>query len=127
MGMKKILVVDDEESYTRLLKLTLEDTGQYEVRIENIAKRAVDAARYFMPDVIILDVIMPDMSGLEVATQVRKNPQLAERPIIFLTAAVSKDRPDMQHELLDRCPVVAKPVSADELIEIIEKTLAGKK
>jgi len=124
MANKRILIVDDEESLTDILKLTLEDAGAYEVRTENHAEEVVNVARWFSPDIIVLDVIMPEMSGLEVADQLREELGADTPPILFLTAAVSKEDVNMQHELLKNCPVMAKPVGTQELIQQIEKMLA---
>ena len=55
---KRILLVDDEESITRSLKLFLDGTGQYEVRTENRGSLAVQVAREFRPDLIVLDLVM---------------------------------------------------------------------
>ena len=63
MSRKRILVIDDEASFTRNLKLNLEETGEYEVREENKGTEGLTAAREFRPDLILLDVIMPDMAG----------------------------------------------------------------
>src|SRR2546423_5120830 len=59
MSKRRILVVDDETSITRLLKLNLEQTGSYEVREENLGARVLEAAREFKPDLVLLDVMMP--------------------------------------------------------------------
>ncbi len=74
---KRILVVDDEAALTRMVKMNLERTGNYEVRTENQGAKAVAAAREFMPNLIFLDVMMPDMSGDEVSQQLRDDPVLA--------------------------------------------------
>jgi len=60
---KRILVVDDQASDTRLLKLYLERTNDYVVKEENNARAAISAAEQFQPHLILLDVMMPDMDG----------------------------------------------------------------
>ena len=60
---KRILIVDDEGSITRLLKLNLEQTGDYEVATENVSKAALAAAEAFRPDLMLLDVMMPGLDG----------------------------------------------------------------
>ena len=125
MAAKRVLIVDDEESLTEILKLTLEDSGDYEVRTENNAEEVLSVARWFTPDIVVLDVIMPEMSGLEVADQLREELGDAVPPILFLTAAVSKEDVNMQHELLKDCPVMAKPVGTQELIDQIESILGA--
>ena len=90
MEKKRILIIDDEASFTRMVKLNLEKTGAFEVREENKATYALAAAREFKPDVILLDVIMPTMDGGDVAAQIRNDRHLKGTPIIFLTATVSQ-------------------------------------
>ena len=80
MNKKRILVIDDEPSITRLLKLNLEQTDHYEVREENDSTRALDAAREFKPDLVISDVMMPEVGGGEVAAQLREDPALRRVP-----------------------------------------------
>jgi len=67
MNMKRILVIDDEPSITLNLKLTLESGGDYEVLGENNPANALAAAQTFQPDLILLDVMMPDLDGGDVA------------------------------------------------------------
>src|ERR1035438_4062424 len=74
---KRILVVDDEPALTRMIKLTLEQTEQYEVRTENLGRKAIEAAREFKPELILLDVLMPDMLGSEIAAQLEQDPELS--------------------------------------------------
>lgn len=121
------MVVDDEESYTEMLKLTLEDTGDYEVRVFNDSAKALEASQWYTPDVAILDVVMPGMSGVELAEKLKVQPRWAQTPIVFLTAVASRDNPDQQHALAHKGTVLAKPVSADNLIECIEKLLAQRR
>lgn len=88
---KKILVIDDEPSITRMLKLNLEYDGGYLVHEENSGARAIQAIKDFHPDMILLDVMMPGLDGTEVAAKLQDHPSLARIPIVFLTAAVKKN------------------------------------
>ena len=89
---KRILVIDDELSVTRLLKLRLESTGAYAVRTVNRGSEGFQAAREFEPHAILIDVIMPDRSGLDVAYDIRAEERLKGVPIIFLTAMAWNDQ-----------------------------------
>ena len=75
---KRILVVDDESALTRMVKLNLERTGNYEVRTENQGVKAIPAAMEFKPDLIFLDIMMPDMGGPEISAQLKEDPELAK-------------------------------------------------
>lgn len=123
MEKKRILIIDDEVSFTRLLKLNLEQTGAYEVRAENKGKRGLDAARAFQPDLILLDVMMPDLDGGEVASQIRADEDVKHTTIVFLTAAASKKETAAGGGLIGGHPFIAKPVSVKGVIDCIEKYL----
>jgi CheY-like chemotaxis protein len=125
---KKILIVDDEVALTRMLKLSLEKKGNYEVREENRARRAVDAAREFMPDLIVLDVVMPDMDGGDVAAKMQRDPSLRDIPIIFLTAIVPRQEA-AGNGTLNRGGYlfVPKPVSLEALTRLIDEHTGGQK
>src|SRR4030095_8282975 len=89
MNERRVMIIDDEPGFTRLLKLTLEKTGGFNVLEINDGTRAWMAAREFAPDIIFLDVVMPEIDGGDVAQQIRSDPMLAHVPIVFLTAIVS--------------------------------------
>ena len=121
MAKKRVLLVDDEKSFTNLLKLNLEDTGQYEVRVENWAEDALTAAREFKPDLILLDVIMPGMDGGDVAGQIRNDRHLKGTPIVFLTATVSQREAGVQGLNSGGSLFLAKPVSFEQLVNCINE------
>jgi CheY-like chemotaxis protein len=112
--------VDDESGFTKLLKLTLEKTGEFIVHEENEADRAHAAARQFRPDVILLDIVMPRLDGGDVAAKIRGDIELKHIPIIFLTAIVS-NKEASSSDLVGGFPFLAKPISLDRLIECIDK------
>jgi CheY-like chemotaxis protein len=121
MAKKKVLLVDDEKSFTTLLKLNLEETGAYEVRVENWAEDAVAAAREFRPDIILLDIIMPRMPGGNVAALLKADPALKDIPVVFLTAAVRKQQVEEAEGIICDLPCLVKPASLDEIVQTIEK------
>ena len=120
---KKILVVDDEASLTRLIKHNLERTGKYEVMTENQGGNAVACAKQFKPDLIFLDVMMPDMDGDEIATLIEEDPHLAGTPYVFLTAIVRREETEPSGSMIGGRLFLAKPVKTEHLIATIEKLL----
>src|SRR5215216_2766816 len=80
-----ILIVDDEEAGRETLESILEGEGYNLVMAEN-GRQAIEKAKSLLPDVILLDVMMPGMTGFEVCERIRSDPQVAEIPIIILTA-----------------------------------------
>ncbi len=120
---RRILVVDDEASITRLLKLNLEQTSDYEVRAENDAKAALAAAEEFEPDLILLDVMMPGMDGGELASRLQANPKLRPVPIVFLTAAATKGEVYSRGGKVGGLPFLAKPVELAEVVACLKQQL----
>lgn len=119
----RILIVDDEKVTTRLLRMTLEQTGKYEVRAENDSKLVVEAALAFRPDLIVLDVIMPEMDGGDVAAALKEQPMLSRIPVVFLTATVRKSEVDARGGVMGGYPFLAKPASTEAIVQFIEKHL----
>ena len=124
MEKRKILVVDDEVSLSRMVKLNLEATGRYEVLVENKGSLALQAARKFKPNLILLDIVMPDLEGSEVAQQVKADPELKNTPIVFLTATVTTEEVGMSGGTIGGQPFLAKPVTAAQLVDCIDKHVA---
>ena len=121
MAKQRILLVDDEKSLTTLLKLNLEETGDYEVRAENWPEEALPAARAFRPHLILLDLIMPRLPGGNVAALIKADPELKDTPIVFLTAAVSKRAVEDHDGIICDYPCLAKPASIEQVVAMIEK------
>jgi len=118
---KKILIIDDEVSFTRMVKMNLEKTGTFDVRVENRAVAALPAAREFRPDLVLLDVIMPNMDGGDVAKQIKRDRNLKTTPIVFLTATVSKREAGDIGLSSGGELFLAKPVSVEALIACINE------
>ena len=83
--MQKVLVVDDEEPILELLKYNLEKSG-YEVRTAIDGMKAIDIAKKFIPDLVLLDIMMPKMDGVETCRIIRELPELQKTFVVFLTA-----------------------------------------
>jgi CheY-like chemotaxis protein len=119
--MKTILLVDDEEILRTLVHTTLEDPAYHILEAEDGAS-ALEIARREIPALILLDWMMPKMSGIEVARQLRQDPTTAHIPIIMLTAKdQAKDRE--AGLALGIAAYLVKPFSPLELLETIETVL----
>jgi two-component system sensor histidine kinase/response regulator len=106
-----------------MIKLTLERAGEFEVRTENLGAHAVSTARAFRPDVVFLDVMMPDLSGAEVAEQMEADPELRATPYVFLTAMVTKAEAASNDGEIGGRLFLAKPVKAQEMVAMIDRVL----
>ncbi|MBU1871632.1 MAG: response regulator [Candidatus Omnitrophica bacterium] len=122
--MKKILIVDDEEETLIHLSNILK-RANYEVISTTKGKEAVDLAIRQRPDLIILDIVLPDMGGSEVATTILGNPATGSIPIVFLTGILTKQEEEGIEGKTGRRYVIAKPITSRELLEMVSKVLAG--
>lgn len=116
----KVLIVDDEPNFTQMIKLNLEANGQYLVRVENKGSRAVEVARGFLPQIIFLDIIMPDMDGPQILAMCREDSVLKNIPVVFLTALVTKDELNTDGAFIAGNAFLAKPVATEQLIACIK-------
>ena len=122
---RRILIVDDDANSTHLVKILLERSGPYLVLEENDAARADQTAHTFKPDVILLDIVMPEIDGGELAIQIEADRELHDTPIIFLTALATHGEAKSGLHIQGH-PFVAKPISIPELIDAIEKHLPAR-
>jgi DNA-binding response OmpR family regulator len=83
--MSKLLIVDDEPGVRALVRMTL-DTGEYEIIEAEQGGEAVELAKAHHPDLILLDVMLPDMSGLEVCRAIKSDAELSDTTVVMLTA-----------------------------------------
>ena len=89
MSETRVLIVDDDVNLSRLAGMILENSGTYEVMIVNESVRALSAALRFRPDVMLLDVDMPEKDGGDLAREAANDSRLRDIPILFLTGLVS--------------------------------------
>ena len=123
MDKKKILIIDDEQSFSEMVKLNLESTNKYEVKLEIDSRNALSSVRKYRPDLILLDVIMAHMEGPDVARVISEDSALKEIPTIFLTATVTQKEVDEGGGMIGGHPFVAKPSSLETLLDAIDKNI----
>jgi DNA-binding response OmpR family regulator len=117
-----VLICDDEPSLRELIRISLD--GPYSFAEADDGEKSLEIARRLRPDVIILDMMMPRLSGLEVLSEIRGDRALAETPVIVLTA-----QPSTKDEAL-RCGadiVMVKPFEPEEITAAVEEVLAGRR
>jgi CheY-like chemotaxis protein len=117
----RILIVDDEASFTRLLRLNLYGAGNYLVRTVNQAGEALATACGFTPDIVFMDVMMPGFDGGALAARFREEPILSRVPIVFLTAAVTPWELEIRKGWIGGLPFLRKPVEMSAVIDCIER------
>lgn len=114
-----VLAVDDDETIQRLLQVNLEMEG-YEVVIAGDGTEALERARELHPDLILLDVMMPEVDGWEVCRRLRDDPDLEDVPVVFLSARAQEADVERGTEL-GADAYITKPFDPIELLELVEE------
>lgn len=123
MKKTRILVVDDDPNATRIVRMGLERASRYEVYELNDPRQTLDVARRFQPDLILLDICMPGAEGVDVAFQIRSDPDFERTPVVFLSALVSEREAVSDGSPAGAFHFVAKPPRLARLITCIESNL----
>ncbi len=113
----KILVIDDEPQVTEIVETFLSGAG-HKVYIDNVAASGLKKAKEIKPDMILLDIMMPEIDGYDICNNLKNDPETANIPVLFLTG---KDRGDDMGRSFQvgGDMFIKKPFSCDRLLEII--------
>jgi CheY-like chemotaxis protein len=121
----KVLVVDDEVDFCYFVQKNLMRDGMFDVIIATNGNDGIELAKNEEPDIILLDLFMPDMPGEDVADALKENTVTADIPILFVTAlATNDDIVDSEENKIGNNYILPKPVRTKKLIETIMKILS---
>ena len=123
--MTKIMVVDDEPDLLEVVKLILESDG-YKVVTAGSGQEALDKIEKEMPDLVLLDIIMPKMDGWEVFSRIKSNPKTTDTPVIMLTAKDQRIDKLIGLHVVRVDDYITKPFGRSELLERIKRVLQEK-
>ena len=126
MTKTRVLIVDDDVNLSRLSAMILEHSGGYDVLTEKDSRRAIAVARQFRPEIMLLDVDMPEKSGGEVADEAKRDPLLRNVPILFLTGLVSKAEAGNEEVESGGMSFLAKPVLPEVLLACVNKLVGTR-
>ena len=121
---KKILAVDDEKHIVRLVQINLEKEG-YQVATASTGREALERVGEFRPDLIVMDVMMPEMDGFEALKKLKENPETREIPVIMLTAK-AQDADVFRGWQSGADLYLTKPFNPAELLSFIKRLLASQ-
>ena len=107
-ALKNILYAEDEDDIREIAKIALEDLGGFNVKYCKNGKEVLDAIHHFQPDLILLDVMMPELDGPSTLLEVRKIPNFKLIPVVFMTARVQTNEL-AQYKLMGAIDVIEKP------------------
>ncbi len=119
-ALTRIMLVEDEEDIQTVAKLALEAIGGFTVETCSSGKQALAAAPTFAPDLILLDVMMPDLTGPSTLQAMRANPELEKIPVIFMTAKVQSHEVS-EYRAMGALGVIPKPFDPLTLANLIRQ------
>ena len=116
---RTILLVDDDVDSSQMVKMILEKTGLYAVSVCNRGSQAFKIIQETRPELVLLDVMMPDAEGPDIADQIRKDESLKSTRIAFMTSLVSQEEV-LENSVIGGHPFIAKPVGREMLLQRVE-------
>ena len=119
--LQRILLVEDDVDIQAVARMSLESLCRFEVRVASSGAEALEAAAEFRPDLILLDVMMPEMDGPSTLSALRRLPEATETPVIFMTAKV-QDHEVAEYLRLGALGVIAKPFDPMSLCTRLEES-----
>lgn len=118
--MKRILVIDDEKDFNYFLKKNLEEE-KFEVITCSDSRKGFELAKKEKPDLILLDILMPEVDGMQIAENLKSDKVTKDIPIVFITAAVTRKEVEEEKNFIGGQYFVAKPVQVKEIVMMIKK------
>ena len=119
--LAKILVIDDEPEITDIVETFLETAG-YEVESENASQPGIDRAQAFLPDLVLLDIMMPGMDGYEICSELKRSEKTKRIPVVFLTGKDARSDEGKSFKV-GGVLFIKKPFSCERLLDIVKVVL----
>ena len=121
--MAKVLIVDDSPTEIHVLKTLLEKNG-HEVSVASSGEEGVVAAKEMLPDVVLMDVVMPGMNGFQATRQLSQQTETASTPVIIVTTK-DQETDKVWAKRQGAVDYIVKPVQEKALIDALDRVLAG--
>lgn len=121
---KRVLVIDDDTVFCLFVRRKLNDTGEFEVLVATNGAHGIELARTQSPDIILIDLVIPDIPGDRIAAQLKNFPETSDIPTIFMTALAGEE--DTSVNILQQMGesyLLSKPVRAEMLAMTIKDVL----
>ena len=117
-----VLFIDDEADYCPLIKIHLSFIGNFEVICARSGKEGLKLARHIKPDIILLDILMPELNGFEVLERLKKDDKTVSIPVIMLSGLDDDNAKERASQLYDEM-YITKPIDIYQLKDKIEEVL----
>ncbi|MDD5775722.1 MAG: response regulator [Candidatus Omnitrophica bacterium] len=123
---KRIFLVDDEADFCFFLAKNLEARGDLQVEVFTDARGLLDRMNASVPDLVVLDVMMPGMDGGDIASRLNQDARTKDIPVIFLTSIVKEEEASQSKGLIGGWRYVSKPVKIEALLALIDRMILLK-
>ncbi len=120
-----ILIIDDEKDFCHFMRMNLESTNKYKIFVSTNARSGIKTAIRKKPDLVLLDIMMPNISGFEVLQKLKENINTTSIPVIMLTALSDDESVEKAMSLYSQ-EYIVKPVEMDSLVSKIDSILLGR-
>lgn len=124
--MKTIMVIDDEDDFCFMLKKNIEVRGDYNVLVCTEGEKAIREMKVNQPDIVLVDILMPNVSGAEIVEKMREDEVLKDIPYVFLTAVVGQNEVKDHGDIIGGNVFLAKPVKIESILDVVNDALAVK-
>ena len=122
--LQRILLADDEPDILEISRIALESVGGFEVSVCSSGEKLLERLSEFQPDLVIVDVLMPELTGPEVFEEIRRRPEFDEVPVIYLTGVIQEeDLEDLRKTGV--ADIILKPFDPMTLADRINGVLKG--
>jgi len=116
---RSILIVDDDVSASQMAKMILDQTGLYDVKVCNRGSEVLELVRKTRPELLLLDIVMPDTDGTDIADQIRQDKSLEAVRVVFMTSLVSQEEVN-QDSVIGGHPFISKPITGAMLLKRVK-------
>ncbi len=121
-GMKTIFYAEDDDILRKLVPASMTQSGEFNVRSFPNGRELLEATELEMPDLVLIDVRMPEMGGVEAVTKIRERDDLADLPVIFMTTAVLPEEV-AQYRELGALAIIPKPFDPIGIVNEVKAAL----
>lgn len=125
--MKRILIVDDEKAFCDIVEEMLKSAGYTDIVKCSDSRDAIPLVMEKKPDLILLDIKMPVITGDIIAAELKNNEETKKIPVVFLTALIGENEAELHEHVIGNNLFIAKPVRMNDLLQVVREVFNPSK